>query len=51
LKKDLNKIKSFKYGHSVYPVYRHPLVPYVSLFLPIVMLGFLNLGIFFQDNL
>ena len=47
----VGKIESFNFGHSVYPVYRRPLVPLFSLFFPVVILGMINLGIYFQDNL
>jgi hypothetical protein len=32
-------------------VFRRPLVPFFNIFFPIMILGFINLAIFFQDNL
>jgi hypothetical protein len=34
----------------VYPVYRQALVPMVALFFPIIILGMMNLAVFFQNQ-
>ncbi len=42
-------IEEFKFGHTVFPVYRRPLVPLFNLMFPLLLLGLLNLAIFFQS--
>ena len=47
--KEADQINSFQYAHFEIPLYRHPLVSLLTIFLPLWFLGFLNLGIYFQE--
>ena len=44
------KPKHFQYGHFTIPLYKFPTVTIATIFLPLWLLGIINLGIFFQDN-
>ena len=43
-------IKNFQHAHFIIPLYRRPGVALVTIFFPLMLLGFINLGIFFQDE-
>jgi hypothetical protein len=45
-----NKAKNFQYVHYRIPLYKYPGANLLSIFLPLWVLGFINLLIFFQDN-
>ena len=42
------KIKHFQYVHFRIPLYKHPGAALLSIFIPIYVLGFINLVVFFQ---
>lgn len=44
------KIKQFQYVHFRIPLYKYPGANLVSIFVPLWVLGFINLLIFFQDT-
>jgi hypothetical protein len=44
------KIKQFQYVHFRIPLYKYPGANLVSIFVPLWVLGFINLLIFFQDS-
>lgn len=44
------KVKHYQYVHFRIPLYKYPGVNLVSIFLPLWVLGFINLLIFFQDR-
>jgi hypothetical protein len=46
---DEKKINYFQYAYFNLPIYKHPFETIVTGFLPIWLLGVINLGIFFQD--
>ncbi len=48
-KKEL-KILNFQYAHFKIPLYKFPAVSIATIFLPLWLLGVINLGIFFQSN-
>lgn len=48
-KKDDHKIKHFQYVHFRIPMYKYPGTNLISIFVPLWVLGFINLLIFFQD--
>lgn len=43
------KIKNFQYVHFRIPFYQYPISNLVNIFVPLWVLGFINLLIFFQD--
>jgi hypothetical protein len=43
------KINYFQYAYFNLPIYKHPFETIITGFLPIWLLGVINLGIFFQD--
>ena len=49
-KMSVKKPKHFQYAHFTVPLYKYPTVTIVTIFLPLWLLGIINLGIFFQDN-
>lgn len=44
------KIKNFQYAHFIMPIYKYPLATLSTIFFPLWMLGIINIGIFFQDE-
>jgi hypothetical protein len=40
----------FQYAHFNIPLYKFPYVAMATIFLPLWLLGIINLGIFFQDH-
>ena len=48
--KEDKKIKHYQYVHFRAPVYKHPGVNLMEIFIPLWILGFINLIVFFQDN-
>lgn len=44
------KIKSFQYSHFRIPLYKHPGANLFEIFVPLWILAFINLTIFFQNN-
>ena len=49
-KKKEEKIKNFQYAHFRIPLYKYPGASLVSIFVPLWVVGFINLLIFFQAN-
>ena len=49
IEKDIQKITSFRYAHFQIPLYRIPVVSLLTISLPIWILGWVSLAIFFQD--
>jgi hypothetical protein len=47
---DEKKVHYFQYAYFNLPIYKHPFETIVTGFLPIWLLGLINLGIFFQDE-
>ena len=47
---DSMRVKHFQYAHFTIPLYKFPTVTIATIFLPLWLLGIINLGIFFQDN-
>lgn len=45
-----SKIDHFQYAHFNIPLYKFPIVALATIFLPLWLLGIINLGIFFQDE-
>lgn len=45
---DYSKITEFKNSHFIIPLYKFPVVSILTIFLPLWLLGIINLGIFFQ---
>lgn len=43
------KIESFQYGHFIIPLYRHPMDSVASIFIPLWLLGIINLAIYYQE--
>jgi hypothetical protein len=48
-KGDNEKVKHFQYVHFRIPLYKYPGASLINIFLPLWVLGFINLLIFFQD--
>ena len=48
-KDDDSKIKNFQYAHFRIPLYQYPGANLVNIFIPLWVLGFINLLVFFQD--
>lgn len=42
-------MQHFQYAHFNIPLYKFPIVAMATIFLPLWLLGIINLGIFFQD--
>ena len=49
IRKDKQKINPFRYAHFQIPLYRIPIVSLLTTSLPIWILGWVSLAIFFQD--
>lgn len=49
-RKEDKKIEHFQYAHFNIPLYKFPMVALATIFLPLWLLGLINLAIFFQDN-
>jgi hypothetical protein len=49
-KDDESKIKNFQYVNFRIPLYKYPGVNLVQIFIPLWILGFITLLIFFQDT-
>ena len=49
-KKKDDKIKNYQYTHFRIPLYKYPGASLVSIFIPLWLVGFINLLIFFQDK-
>jgi hypothetical protein len=47
--KKKDKVKNFQYAHFHIPLYKFPFVSLCTIFLPLVMLGIINLAVFFQS--
>ena len=47
---DDTKIKNFQYANFRIPIYKFPGSNLVSIFIPLWVLGFINLLVFFQDT-
>lgn len=45
-----SKLDHFQYAHFNIPLYKFPIVALATIFLPLWLLGIINLGIFFQDE-
>jgi hypothetical protein len=43
-------LKNVQYGHFIIPLFRRPGVPLLTIFIPLILLGVINLGIFFQKE-
>ncbi len=48
-KEDDAIIKNYQYAHFRIPLYQYPISNLVNIFLPLWVLGFINLLIFFQN--
>lgn len=48
-KEEDSKIKNFQYVHFRIPLYQYPGANLINIFIPLWVLGFINLLIFFQD--
>ena len=47
---DYGKIFEFQNAHFIIPLYKFPVVSIFTIFLPLWLLGIINLGIFFQET-
>ena len=47
---NLNKIKTFEFGHFIINIYRNPNSVAGTILIPVGLLTIINLGIFFQSN-
>lgn len=47
--KGKNKFDPYKFANFLIPIYKFPSVQILTIFLPLVLLGIINLGIFFQN--
>ena len=45
------KHKHFQYAHIRIPLYKHPGVNLFEIFVPLMILGFINILVFFQENI
>ena len=45
------KIKAFQYTHFRIPLYKHPGLDLFQIFVPLWILGLINLIVFFQENI
>ncbi len=43
-------IGNFKYAHFILPVYKIPYPALITIYFPLLLLGIINISIFFQDN-
>lgn len=48
-KKKKPKLKPFQYAHFRIPMYKYPATSLIQIFIPLWLLGFINLAVFFQD--
>ena len=44
------KVKHFQYAHIRVPLYKHPGVTLLEIFIPLWILGLINIFVFFQQN-
>ena len=49
-KKERTKIKPFRHAHFIIPMYRMPLVSLATIFIPMWLVGWIGLAVFFQSN-
>lgn len=47
---DYSEINEFQHAHFTIPLYKFPFVTLFTIFIPLWLLGIINLGIFFQDT-
>ena len=50
LGKNFAEINEFCYAHFVIPLYKFPAIGLFTIFVPLWLLGVINIGIFFQDT-
>ena len=50
MNKNFGKIIPYQYAHFLIPLYKFPFVTLVTIFVPLWLLGIINLGIFFQNS-
>ena len=43
-------IEQYSFAHFIFYIYKRPMVAICTIFLPLSLLGMINIGIFFQDN-
>lgn len=44
------KVKYFQYAHFQFPLYKYPSVALATIFIPLWLLGLINLFVFFQTS-
>lgn len=47
---DFSQIHEYQHAHFTIPLYKFPFVTLFTIFIPLWLLGIINLGIFFQDT-
>lgn len=47
---DFSEVYEYQFCHFVIPLYKFPFVTLSTIFIPLWLLGIINLGIFFQDT-
>lgn len=43
-------VKNFQYAHFILPVYKKPNPAIITIYFPLLLLGVINIAIFFQNN-
>ena len=43
-------VKNFQYAHFILPLYKKPNPAILTIYFPLLLLGVINIGIFYQNN-
>lgn len=43
-------ISNFRYAHFILPMYKKPNPTILTIYFPLLLLGIINIAIFYQDN-
>jgi len=44
-------VQNYQYAHFILPAYKKPNPAILTIYFPLLLLGVINIGIFYQDNL
>ncbi len=44
-------VQNFQYAHFILPAYKRPWPSLITIYFPLLLLGVINICIFFQNNL
>ena len=50
MKSEYKKLANFQYGNFVVPLYKYPVVEFLTVFIPMWLFAVITLGVFFQDS-